>query len=264
MTSHPSGRSAQVVSRSAAHPQRRRASRRTLRKWQQLPQLESLELRWLLSAETTYAGAITASYDTAANVTAADAVFQLVQFDDLNSIEDPIAASFMPPNDALGGTSKPFDDTPLPLYPQHVGATDPEHFPLEKLSQEFMVFDNMTFPGKPNLVDDYGFQPMLLYNQFAFWALNEDIFGPPNLDRVRAFANRVDPRQLLVIDIEHLPPDILESSNNFLDKALANELSLEEITRIYVRMVLEQKKGNKKDACKLLNINYRTLMSKLQ
>ncbi len=66
------------------------------------------------------------------------------------------------------------------------------------------------------------------------------------------------------IDIEHLPPDILESSNNFLDKALANELSLEEITRIYVRMVLEQKKGNKKDACKLLNINYRTLMSKLQ
>ncbi|MCB0300562.1 MAG: hypothetical protein KDE52_10940 [Calditrichaeota bacterium] len=36
------------------------------------------------------------------------------------------------------------------------------------------------------------------------------------------------------------------------------------MTRIYVRMVLEQKKGNKKDACKLLNINYRTLMSKLQ
>jgi DNA-binding NtrC family response regulator len=65
------------------------------------------------------------------------------------------------------------------------------------------------------------------------------------------------------IDIENLPPDILEETNNFLDKALANELTLEEISKIYVKMVLEQKKGNKKEACKLLNVNYRTLMSKL-
>lgn len=65
------------------------------------------------------------------------------------------------------------------------------------------------------------------------------------------------------VDLENLPPDILEETNNFLDKALANELSLEEVSRIYVKMVLEQKKGNKKEACKLLNINYRTLMSKL-
>ena len=68
----------------------------------------------------------------------------------------------------------------------------------------------------------------------------------------------------MYIDIEQLPPDILESTDNFLDKALANELTLEEVTRIYVKMVLEQKKGNKKEACKLLNINYRTLMSKLE
>jgi DNA-binding NtrC family response regulator len=65
------------------------------------------------------------------------------------------------------------------------------------------------------------------------------------------------------IDIENLPPDILEETNNFLDKALANELTLEEVSKIYVKMVLEQKKGNKKEACKLLNVNYRTLMSKL-
>ena len=65
------------------------------------------------------------------------------------------------------------------------------------------------------------------------------------------------------IDIENLPPDVLESNNNFLDQALANELTLEEISKIYVKMVLELKKGNKKDACRLLNINYRTLMSKL-
>lgn len=65
------------------------------------------------------------------------------------------------------------------------------------------------------------------------------------------------------IDIENLPPDILEETDNFLDKALANELTLEEVSKIYVKMVLEQKKGNKKEACKLLDINYRTLMGKI-
>ncbi len=66
-----------------------------------------------------------------------------------------------------------------------------------------------------------------------------------------------------LIDIENLPPDIMEETNNFLDKALANELTLEEVSRIYVKMVLDLKKGNKKDACKLLNINYRTLVNKI-
>ena len=65
------------------------------------------------------------------------------------------------------------------------------------------------------------------------------------------------------IDIENLPPDILENTNNFLDQALANELSLEEVSRIYVKMVLDLKKGSKKEACKMLDINYRTLMGKL-
>ncbi|MEJ2051215.1 MAG: sigma 54-interacting transcriptional regulator, partial [Calditrichota bacterium] len=65
------------------------------------------------------------------------------------------------------------------------------------------------------------------------------------------------------IDLPDLPADVIEQSNNFMDKALANELTLDEISKIYVKMVLEQKQGNKKEACKLLNINYRTLMSKL-
>lgn len=65
------------------------------------------------------------------------------------------------------------------------------------------------------------------------------------------------------IDIENVPPDILENTNNFLDQALANELSLEEVSRIYVKMVLDLKKGSKKEACKVLDINYRTLMGKL-
>ena len=66
------------------------------------------------------------------------------------------------------------------------------------------------------------------------------------------------------IDLADLPPDLIEQSDNFLDKALANELTLEEISHIYVRMVLDQKGGNKKEACKSLSINYRTLMGKLK
>ena len=65
------------------------------------------------------------------------------------------------------------------------------------------------------------------------------------------------------LDIENLPPDIMEQSNNFLDTALANGLNLEEVSKIYVKMVLDLKRGNKKEACKLLDINYRTLMKKL-
>lgn len=65
------------------------------------------------------------------------------------------------------------------------------------------------------------------------------------------------------IDIKDLPPDLLEGSDNFLDRALANELTLEAVSKIYVKMVLDLKNGNKKEACKLLDINYRTLMKKL-
>jgi DNA-binding NtrC family response regulator len=65
------------------------------------------------------------------------------------------------------------------------------------------------------------------------------------------------------IDIKDLPADILEQNEHFLDKALANELTLDEISKIYVKMVLDLKNGNKKEACKLLNVNYRTLMKKL-
>lgn len=67
-----------------------------------------------------------------------------------------------------------------------------------------------------------------------------------------------------MIDLPDLPPDIIEESDNFLDKALVSELSLEDVSRIYVKMVLEHKQGNKKEACKALKINYRTLMSKLK
>lgn len=66
------------------------------------------------------------------------------------------------------------------------------------------------------------------------------------------------------IDIKDLPADIMEQNEHFLDKALANELTLEEISKIYAKMVLDLKNGNKKEACKLLDVNYRTLMKKLK
>ena len=65
------------------------------------------------------------------------------------------------------------------------------------------------------------------------------------------------------IDLKDLPSDILEESDSFLDKALANELTLDEVSKIYSKMVLDLRAGNKKEACKHLNINYRTLMKKL-
>jgi DNA-binding NtrC family response regulator len=66
------------------------------------------------------------------------------------------------------------------------------------------------------------------------------------------------------IDIKDLPADVIEASDNFLNKALANELTLEAVSKIYVQMVLDLKNGNKKEACRLLDINYRTLIKKLK
>ncbi|GAB4337526.1 MAG: sigma-54 dependent transcriptional regulator [Calditrichia bacterium] len=66
------------------------------------------------------------------------------------------------------------------------------------------------------------------------------------------------------IDLPDLPPDIVKESVSFLDQALRNNLTLREVSKIYVKMVLDLKKGNKKEACEFLDINYRTLMNKLK
>ncbi len=71
----------------------------------------------------------------------------------------------------------------------------------------------------------------------------------------------LNPTQLTVKD---LPEEIIEKENPILQNALSNKLTLEEMTRLYVKMVYEHVGRNKKAACQFLNINYRTLMSRLK
>jgi len=66
------------------------------------------------------------------------------------------------------------------------------------------------------------------------------------------------------LTIKDLPEQILEEENAFLQNALSTKLTLEEMTRLYVNLVYEHSGKNKKEACAFLNINYRTLHSRLK
>jgi DNA-binding NtrC family response regulator len=66
------------------------------------------------------------------------------------------------------------------------------------------------------------------------------------------------------LSIADLPDDIKQSSNSFLHNALLQNKSLEEMTSDYVKIVLDHFNGNKKETCKYLKINYRTLQNKLK
>ena len=66
-----------------------------------------------------------------------------------------------------------------------------------------------------------------------------------------------------VITMSDIPDELRHAEISFLQDALSQHKSLDDISRIYCRMVLEHLKGNKKDACNFLNINYRTLQSKI-
>ena len=65
------------------------------------------------------------------------------------------------------------------------------------------------------------------------------------------------------LTIKDIPEDIQEQENPVLQNALANRFTLEEITRMYINMVYEYLGYNKKAACEFLDINYRTLSSRL-
>jgi DNA-binding NtrC family response regulator len=65
------------------------------------------------------------------------------------------------------------------------------------------------------------------------------------------------------LSLTDLPEDIKQSSHSLLDNALVQQQTLEDVCSSYVKIVLEHFKGNKKEACSFLNINYRTLQRKL-
>ena len=66
------------------------------------------------------------------------------------------------------------------------------------------------------------------------------------------------------LTLQDLPDQILEEENALLQNALSTRLSLDEMNRLYINLVYEYTGKNKKAACDFLNINYRTLNSRLK
>jgi DNA-binding NtrC family response regulator len=66
------------------------------------------------------------------------------------------------------------------------------------------------------------------------------------------------------LSLADLPAELKQSDDIFLQQAWRRKYTLDDIARDYVQAVLAHFNGNKKEACKFLNINYRTLQNKLQ
>ena len=66
------------------------------------------------------------------------------------------------------------------------------------------------------------------------------------------------------LSVNNIPDELKQSGNSFLNDALLQRQTLDDVARIYVNMVLEHVNGNKKEACSILNINYRTLQNRLK
>ena len=66
------------------------------------------------------------------------------------------------------------------------------------------------------------------------------------------------------LTMSDLPRELFKTGNSILEDAFLQNQSLENLSKKYVHMVLNHFDGNKKEACKFLNINYRTLQRKLQ
>jgi len=120
-----------------------------------------------------------------------------------------------------------------------------------------------------------------LINHFAIKYCNENHLPLPRIEpSLVAYLSRMqwmgNTRQLentlkrmlvlnhKVLSIKDVPEDIQELENPFLQNALANSMSMEELERMYVHMVYEHLGQNKKAACEFLKINYRTLVSRLK
>lgn len=65
------------------------------------------------------------------------------------------------------------------------------------------------------------------------------------------------------LSLSDLPEDLKYNSQSFLSNALLKEYTLDELSKDYVRMVLDHFKGNKKQTCEFLQINYRTLQNRI-
>jgi len=65
------------------------------------------------------------------------------------------------------------------------------------------------------------------------------------------------------LTLADLPGELNKNSGSFLEDAVERNLTLETVSKKYVQMVLKHLDGNKKEACRFLDINYRTLQRKI-
>ena len=61
-----------------------------------------------------------------------------------------------------------------------------------------------------------------------------------------------------------LPQDIKEQGNPILQDSLQNSYTMDDMTKMYAHLVYNHLNQNKKETCEFLNINFRTLVSRLK
>ena len=67
-----------------------------------------------------------------------------------------------------------------------------------------------------------------------------------------------------ILTLKDIPEEIHGQEHPILQEALNSRLTLEEMNRMYVNLIYEHTNKNKKLACDLLDVNYRTLMKRLK
>ncbi len=65
------------------------------------------------------------------------------------------------------------------------------------------------------------------------------------------------------LSLSDIPGEIKQDGLPFLHNALLEKQTLEQVIKTYARLVFDHVQGNKKEACRILNVNYRTLQRKL-
>ena len=66
------------------------------------------------------------------------------------------------------------------------------------------------------------------------------------------------------IDVAHLVDLCQEKENHLLSQAVQQRMTEEQLTRLYARMILTEQNGNKKETCRVLGMNFRTLQNRLK
>lgn len=96
----------------------------------------------------------------------------------------------------------------------------------------------------------------------------ELLLGYPWPGNVRELENVIERAVIMCqgdsIESQHLSHLFQEKDSGLLNRALQQHLSEDELTRLYARMILEEQNGNKKAACEILKINFRTLQNRLK